>query len=147
MFLSAVFSSKLFEKTARLPSKNLADKRAPFTGNGGWTRLRGRTSSSTSGLCSQGSSAFQTSVSLLALSCLSCSSTAHSDSCTTAGRQADRGTTLWWDKREKEFKDPQRLKLDKMVKLSWNDLLHIHFSPRFCVNVCVFEEEKAHSGN
>lgn len=143
VFLSAVFSSKLFEKTARLPSKNLADKRAPFTGSGGRTRLRSRTSSSTSGLHSQESSAFQTCVTLWALSCLSCSSTANSESCTTAGRQGDNFVV---GQEKKRSLKTLRLKLDKMVKLSWNVLLHINFPLNFVWGMSVYLNKKKPKG-
>lgn len=126
MFLSAVFSSKLFEKAARLSSKNLADKRAPFTSHGGRTRLRRRTSSSTSGLCSLGSSAFQTSVSVCALSCLSCSSTAHFDSSNTTGRQGDY-SVVRQQRKGHFFSKTEAGQNGK--KISWNALLCIFIFP------------------
>lgn len=153
MFLSAVFSSELFEKTALLlpppPKKNLPDKRALLTGVA--EALPPRQNKQRHIRTAHPREARQPLVlyppfpckppaSLQALFCLSSTSTAHSDWGTKAGGQAP----LWRELREKE------LKLDKMVKkkrsLSWNIWWRVHFPPSAFVCMylclCVFEGER-----
>lgn len=120
MFLSAVFSPKLFEKTALLPLKTYQIKGPRSQAAKQQPRLRSRTGSSKSGLRTQGSSAAacliasvsqQTSTSLQTLSCLSSTSTAHSDWDTKtgwqtgrqSGRQTSKQAPFWLELREKKF--------------------------------------------